>query len=58
MEELRKKLRQFLNERDMALSRASGYFGCCPATLYNFLKGKYNPTERTLYKIKKGLGIV
>lgn len=58
MEELRKTLRQFLDERDMRLVKASGYFGCCPATLVNFLNGKHIPNARTIYKIKKGLGLI
>lgn len=58
MDNLRKKLRDFLNERDMQLERAAVYFGCSPGTLSNFLNEKFKPNERTLYKLKKGLGLI
>jgi len=59
MDELRKKLRQFLNEKDMSLEKASLYFGCSVGALSKFLKDKNkgDPNERTLYKIRKGLGL-
>jgi len=58
MEELRKKLRDFLNEKDMPLGRASVYFDCSTGALSKFLNNKVNPNERTLYKIRKGLGLI
>lgn len=60
MDELRKSLRQFLNEKDMSLEKASLYFGCSVGALSKFLndKNKGKPNERTLYKIRKGLGLV
>lgn len=57
MNDTRKKLRDFLNEKDMSLERAAIYFGCSAATLSNFLNEKFNPNARNLYKIKKGLGL-
>jgi len=60
MEELRKKLQQFLNEKDMSFQKASLYFGLSGTALNNFLndKNKGKPDERTLYKIRKGLGLI
>jgi len=58
MNDVRKKLRDFLNEKDMSLERAAVYFGCSPTTLSNFLNERFNPNERNLYKIRKGLGLV
>ena len=59
MDELRKELQQFLNEKDMSFKKASIYFGLSATALNNFLndKNKGNPDERTLYKIRKGLGL-
>ena len=59
MEELRKILRQFLNEKDMSLEKASLYFGCSISALSKFLKdkNKCDPNDRTLYKIRKGLAL-
>ena len=60
MDELRKKLQQFLNEKDMSFQKASIYFGVSAGALNSFLndKNKGKPNERTLYKIRKGLGLV
>jgi transcriptional regulator with XRE-family HTH domain len=55
---LRKNLRQFLNEKDMTLTKAGFYFGMTAATLSDFLAGKTNLNARSKYKIEKGLGLV
>lgn len=60
MQELRTKLREFLNEKDLGLEKASVYFGLSTAALSRFLnnKNKGNPAERTIYKIRKGLELI
>lgn len=58
MDELQAQLRQFLNERDMGLEKASVYFGLSTAALSKFLNRKCHPNERTKYKIRKGLGLI
>ncbi len=55
---LRKKLRRFLNEKDMTLTKAGLYFGMTAATLSDFLASKTNLNARSKYKIEKGLGLV
>jgi len=55
---LRKKLRKFLNEKDMTLTKAGLYFGLTGATLSDFTRAKTNLNERSKYKIEKGLGLV
>jgi len=55
---LRKKLRTFLNEKDMTLRRAGVFFGLTAATLSDFMGGKTNLNERSKYKIEKGLGLI
>ena len=55
---LRKKLRKFLNEKDMTLTKAELYFGLSGATLSDFLASKTNLNARSKYKIEKGLGVV
>lgn len=55
IEETRKKVRQFLNERDWPLEIGAKHFKCSIGTLSNFLNGKTNPHSRTLYKIEKAL---
>ena len=56
MEELRKRLRQFLNERDMRLFQAANLLKCSVGTLSKFLNGKTNPNSRIEYRIKKLIG--
>jgi len=58
MEELRTKLREFLNEKDLGLEKASVYFGLSTGFLSKFLNEKTNPNERNLHKIRKGLGLI
>lgn len=58
MDELKTTLQQFLNEKDMSFQKASLYFGLSPGALNKFLNNKCKPNERTLYKIKKGLGLI
>jgi len=58
MQELQTQLRQFLNERDMGLEKASVYFDLSTGALSKFLNNKCKPNERTLYKIRKGLGLI
>jgi len=58
MEELKQKLRQFLNEKDMRLEKAAILIDCSVSFLSRFLNSKTNPNERNLYKIKKFLGIL
>lgn len=55
---LKKKLRTFLNEKDMTLTRAGLFFGLAGATLSDFLANKTNLNARSKYKIEKGLGLV
>lgn len=55
---LKKKLRIFLNEKDMTLTKAGLYFGLTGATLSDFLASKTHLNERSKYKIEKGLGLV
>lgn len=58
LDELRKTLRQFLNEKDMGLERAAIYFNLSASVLSRFLNDKCKPAERTKYKIRKGLGLI
>jgi len=55
---LRKKLRRFLNEKDMTLVKAGLFFGLTATALSDFMRGKTNLNERSKYKIEKGLGLV
>jgi len=55
---LRKKLRRFLNEKDMTLTKAGLYFGLTGPALSDFMRGKSNLNERSKYKVEKGLGLV
>jgi len=55
---LRKKLRTFLNEKDMTLTKAGLFFGMTGATISDFLAAKTNLNARNKYKIEKGLGLV
>lgn len=56
--ELRIKLRHFLNERNMTLERAAILVNCSVGTLSLFLNEKTTPHERTLYRIRKLIGEV
>jgi transcriptional regulator with XRE-family HTH domain len=56
-QELRTKLREFLNEKNMGLEKAAIYFDLSTAFLSKFLNDKTNPNERNLHKIRKGLGL-
>jgi len=56
--QLRKKLRTFLNEKDMTLTKAGLFFGVTGQTISDFTRGKTNLNERSKYKIEKGLGLI
>jgi DNA transposition AAA+ family ATPase len=56
--QLRKKLRKFLNEKDMTLTKAGLFFGMTASTLSEFLAAKTTLNARNKYKIEKGLGLV
>ena len=55
IEDLRKKTRQFLNEKDWPLEKGAVHFKCSIGTLSNFLNEKTKPHSRTLYRIEKYL---
>lgn len=45
-----------MNERDMTLQEVGILIDRKPTAVWRFLKGRTNPHERTIYKIKKLLG--
>ena len=57
-DKLRRRLEQFLNEKDMTFKRASLYFGLSAGALNKFMNDKCKSNKRTIYKIRKGLGLI
>lgn len=53
MDELRKRLIDFLNEKDMTLAKAAVLFDCNAGTLSKIINKKTNPNRRTEYKLRK-----
>lgn len=53
MDELRKRLIDFLNEKDLTLAKAGVLFDCTAATLSKIINQKTVPNRRTEYKLRK-----
>jgi len=58
MDDLRTRFQQFLNEKDMSFQKASLYFGVSAGALNKFVNDRCKTNKRTLYKIRKGLGLI
>jgi len=56
MNELRELLRTFMGERDLSVKEVAILINRSPLTVWKFLRGKTNPHDQTLYKIKKLIG--
>jgi len=54
--ELREKLSIFMGEHDLTVEKVAIILNRHPLTIWKFLRGKTNPHDQTLYKIRKLIG--